>query len=343
MGSSIFEVIGNSWRMLLFRLHRERFFGFLKKGGFHFFLWFLSYVLLKFNVQKENPFIESIQITVLAVVPSYLHFYIFQTYFKKLLYVQYTLAVMLLLVLLSFFESILLEDSSLYGTGFNDLFISNLLVIVLSMGCFFTIEGTSKKEYRTNLKKDRLRNELNVLYAQVSPHFLFNALNDLYAMYTLGHDKLSENIRELKVLMDYVLENVNKQKILLVSEVRFIESNVSLFSKSKKRRLQVEFHKEGLSNSIEIAPYIFSPLVENALKHGSFDKKENRIFIFLEVSESEIHFMVENPFGNERKGNKEGTGLVNLRKRLDFHYGENYTLSLKKDKNVFRANLKLAL
>ena len=200
-----------------------------------------------------------------------------------------------------------------------------------------------KKEENTLLEKQKLKAELEVLKAQLQPHFLFNTLNNLYSLILQQSKQAPEVVLKLSELLRYILAESAKNKILLTRELSILKNYISLEQIRFGNRLDMTINIQGDLDHKLIAPLLFLPLVENAFKHG-IETAENSAFlnVSLVCNEKELYFRCENSF-DEENTSIPGIGIANLKKRLDLLYPNKHSLKLNSENHIFKAELKLKL
>lgn len=181
----------------------------------------------------------------------------------------------------------------------------------------------------TTLERDKLQAELKFLRTQVNPHFLFNALNSLYALSLSNNEKTTETIAQLADIMRYIIYEASVPEVSFEKEITFIKNYIEFekvrISGDIDLSLNVDIQRTG-----KIPPLLFIPLIENAFKHlrGSSNEKP-WIVIQLEAKEGYIKLYVENSYEHSHNSNKKnGIGLENLDKRLEILYPETSTLRI---------------
>jgi LytS/YehU family sensor histidine kinase len=182
--------------------------------------------------------------------------------------------------------------------------------------------------------------ELNYLKMQIHPHFLFNTLNTMYGFALKKADETPEMILKLSNLLDYLLYQVDKPFVSLTDEINHIEDYISLEKMRFNDTLNVNFTKDMHSESIEIAPMLFIPFVENSFKHGVIKHGVLNIDIAITTTTDEILFEIKNSISKDLNYN-EGIGLENIKKRLELLYPNQYNLSINKAESNFEVSLKL--
>lgn len=188
--------------------------------------------------------------------------------------------------------------------------------------------------------------QLNYLKAHISPHFLFNALNNIYAAATLQHPKTAEMVLRLSELLRYVTYDAPAAQVPLSKEVAQIKAYLELYRLRSDTALQIGFMVEGDPETQHIEPLLFLPLVENALKHGDLDTHpQGFLQLQLACRPDRIFFEVKNSFdpANRQKDSHGGVGLDNVRRRLALHYPGRHTFEALAEGGVFQASLMLYL
>ena len=195
-------------------------------------------------------------------------------------------------------------------------------------------------------KQAALQAELNALKGQVHPHFLFNTLNNLYAL-TLNRSPQAPGIvLGLSDMLRYMLYECNADTVSLKKEVLMLQHYIGLEKIRYEDRLDLNFTITGDLGNKMIAPLMLLPLVENAFKHGTSEKVGQAwINITLDVDGTKLKFKISNskaetpgPDGDRHHGH---IGLQNLQKRLELLYPASHQLKIIDDEDVFLAILEL--
>jgi len=187
---------------------------------------------------------------------------------------------------------------------------------------------------------------MKFLKSQVNPHFLFNALNNIYTLTVIKSDKAPDNLMRLSEMLRYMLYDSNDGKVPLHKEIDYLENYISLASLKDSRGLNVKVELDKSQPGLKVAPLLFIPFVENAFKHSKIeDLKNGFINISLKTSSEQIEFSVENsipsvPFKKDKLG---GIGLTNTKKRLELLYPYKHLLSISDSGKVYSVLLKLDL
>ncbi len=197
------------------------------------------------------------------------------------------------------------------------------------------------------LAQEKLNAELKFLKAQVHPHFLFNTLNNLYALTLKQSSHASEVVLKLSDLLDYMLYEGNADSVHLGKEIKLVEDYISLEKIRYGDRLQVSFDVRGDVRNKMIAPLLILPFVENCFKHGASEElDESWMSIDLAVKEHFLTLKVENSkskngIQEDRFEYKQGIGLKNVKRRLELLYPELHELNILDTEESFLIVLKL--
>lgn len=199
-----------------------------------------------------------------------------------------------------------------------------------------------------NLKEEKLEAELKFLKSQIHPHFLFNTLNNLYALTLDKSDLAPEVVIKLSNLLDYMLYEGNDATVSLEKEITLIRNFVDLEKIRYGNALEIEFNISGDSTGYYIAPMLLLPFVENSFKHGLSKQSKNPwMNINMKMERGLLHFNVKNSQGEIKSDKKEsyteGIGLSNVKRRLDLIYKKNYSLAINNEIDHFEIDLYINL
>ncbi|MBD3617370.1 MAG: histidine kinase [Gracilimonas sp.] len=205
-----------------------------------------------------------------------------------------------------------------------------------------------KDRQTQELKQQKLEAELNFLKSQIHPHFLFNTLNNLYALTLKKSDDAPEVVMKLSELLSFMLYEGSATAISLEKELKLIENYIELEKIRYDERLDIQFKRQGEFKSKQIPPMLLMPFVENAFKHGASNEiEETEIHIEIKVQENTLDFSVENSKvenePSERYGYQKGVGLINVRRRLELLYNGYYTLDIHENETHYHISLNLKL
>jgi sensor histidine kinase YesM len=204
------------------------------------------------------------------------------------------------------------------------------------------IEADAKASER---QKENLKSELSFLRSQISPHFLFNVLNNIVAMVRMKSEDLEPTVIKLSSLLQYMLYETDEEKVLLKNEVEYLQSYIDLQQMrfSSKLNMQVNFEVKEEWHAIE--PMLLIPFIENAFKHGNGMLQNPEIRISLKVENGLLDFHVKNKYAEEEspKDKTSGIGLTNVKRRLALLYENKHLLSIDKSNGWYSVSLQIKL
>ncbi len=187
------------------------------------------------------------------------------------------------------------------------------------------------------LKEEKLQAELKFLKTQIHPHFLFNTLNNLYALTLKKSERAPDMVLKLSELINYMLYECTSDEVPLAKEIKFIRNYIDIEKMRYGDKLDVDIRITGEVNDRTIAPLILLPFVENCFKHGASEElSQSWVKVSVDAQEHVILIKVEN---NKTNGNgharKEGIGIQNVKRRLDLLYPEQYELKIMNGEETF--------
>ncbi|MGN0230572.1 MAG: sensor histidine kinase, partial [Muribaculaceae bacterium] len=224
----------------------------------------------------------------------------------------------------------------------------DLIMLLLTISLAVAVRLLSKFNKLNNAQLELVakqrESELKNLKSQLNPHFLFNTLNNIYALIAVSPAKAQLAVHELGNLLRYVLYENKEQEVELSKEIGFIENYISLMKLrlSPDVVLNVNIERTETEN-IKIAPLMFVSLVENAFKHGISNSKPSYISISLLSDNQKVMCTIENSNFPKPKSDKSGSGigLKNLQKQLSILYPDCSDLSIQSDDDKFRSVLTI--
>ena len=263
-------------------------------------------------------------------------------------YLQYAL------VLIASFCIIMLLHGALFNpfvTGRTFNFMSSavhniipFLFTIFVSATYKTFTDRMQLEKETNERKqENLKTELSFLRSQISPHFLFNIMNNIAAMVRLKSDELEPTIYKLSSLMQYMLYETDEDKVLLQSEIEYLQSYIDLQRQRFSERLTLHASLDVKENWHSIEPMLLIPFVENAFKHGTGLIQNPEIEIELKAENDQLYFVVKNRFVQTKttKDKTSGIGLANVKRRLELLYGNRHQLAINKTDGWFTVTVQL--
>jgi len=229
-----------------------------------------------------------------------------------------------------------------------DMMIGELYVITFVTAIKITLDWIKEHKRSTDLEKIQLETELLFLRSQVSPHFFFNTLNNIYSLSIEKSDKTPKLILRLSELMRYMLYETKSKRQRLEKEIICIQNYLDLEQIRYGNSLTINTEVTGDISDKKIAPILLLSFIENAFKHGA-NKNTGiiKIDIVFKIVENFLYFTISNPLPkntilSNSMGNSSGIGLTNVKKRLALGYkADEYSLSFENKNKLFIVNLKI--
>jgi hypothetical protein len=344
-------------------------------------LFWVGYLLLSvFVFAGREELDKAIGISLIQIIPQIIIAYInmewlIPSFFIKKKYFHYTFLVLLCFIGLYLFYEFILpelihnlfpppEEGSRWmrrgnsrGGGrnfFNSIrrmrliysFTQTLAIFFLSTA-FKTSQLALKREKEAaDLKSENLNSELKFLRSQINPHFLFNALNNIYSLSILKSEKTPENILKLSDMLRYIIYDCNADKVPLEKEINYINNYIDLQKLKDDRISNITMNFDDADPNCMIAPMILIPFIENAFKHGKIEDIENGfVSIVIRSDIDRLGFKIENSIPKERftKDKVGGVGLENVKRRLQLIYPDRYKLNIQEGSTSFRVDLSISI
>jgi two-component system LytT family sensor kinase len=319
-----------------------------------FFLYEKRYLIQKANLPYFFACVTGRVALLIIIAYLNLHYFL-PKYLIKKRYLAYFTAVILSVIGYVFVQSVF--DFYLYGYVVGPMynshlsetlsynFFSALWYLGLMLALKLSLDWYGQQLAIKQIMVEKLNAEVNFLRAQVNPHFLFNILNNLYAL-TLKQSALAPDVvLKLSAMMEYMLYDSNDEKVLLEKELTYLHNYIELERLRFEDAAEINVTTDTVAAGQKIAPLLLLPLVENAFKHGLSKQTENGwLKVVINVDGATLTATVDNskPSSAPYKS-KGGIGIVNLKKRLKLLYPDTYKLELEDNKDTFKATLIINL
>ncbi|MGI8952325.1 MAG: sensor histidine kinase [Chitinophagaceae bacterium] len=275
--------------------------------------------------------------------------------FSKLIikkqYWLYVLAQVIALFILSFlnwiFFSLFVKQTPY---EFNTFLMFNtflyLFILAASTAYRMILDKIKIDQLLHQKENENLKTELSFLRSQVSPHFMFNVLNNMVSLARKHSDQLEPSLIKLSSLMRYMLYETDEEKVPLEKEIEYLQSYIDLQQQRFGKKLKLNVCLKIADNSLEVEPMLLIPFVENAFKHGTGMIEDAQIDIELKAEKNTLKLLVRNKYNgesNEIKDKTTGIGLTNVKRRLNLLYSDNHNLIITKKDSWFVVSLSLNL
>jgi two-component system LytT family sensor kinase len=229
------------------------------------------------------------------------------------------------------------------------LFFSTFIFLFI-LACSTAFKTIRDKIIFDQLAKEKetenLKTELSLLRSQVSPHFMFNVLNNMVALARKQSDQLEPSLIKLSSLMRYMLYETDEEKVSLEKETEYLQSYIDLQQQRFGKKVLTNVAMRRPDKMYEIEPMLLIPFVENAFKHGTGFIEHAHIDIDLWAEKNILYFSAVNKYDPaciEIKDKASGIGLVNVKRRLNLLYPDKHKLIIAKDNNLFTVSLEIKL
>lgn len=220
--------------------------------------------------------------------------------------------------------------------------LSGVNVFFISILYFYAEQQKTLKQKMWALEHEKIQAEVKLLRMQINPHFLFNALNNIYAQAVLEESEVADSIHKLSGLLRYTLYDCEAKEVSLVREIEYIDNYIDLQELKESVLENIDFRVEGNITNAKITPMLLISFVENAFKHGNL-WKGGWIRMELKASSNELLFHCINsvaPIAQEKDA-ASGIGLANVQKRLRLNYPNRHQLTINKVEDKFEIILKI--
>jgi len=225
-------------------------------------------------------------------------------------------------------------------------FISLLVFTAISSLVRIPLDWLKVQKEKKDLITKNIQTELQFLKNQINPHFLFNTLNNLYALTLKKSDYAPEVVLKLSDMMRYMLYECNEKLVQLEKEILYIKNYIELEKIRLSKNADIEIEVIGNIDNTKVAPLLFIPFIENSFKHGLKTSLEKAyIKVSFIVRNDTIEFIVKNSksqlmpgFTGKKIG---GIGLANVKKRLELIYPNQHSLKISEFPDSYEIHLFL--
>lgn len=316
-------------------------------------VWYFFYIItFSNNFLDASEFVQNLALLPVRMAATYvLLYWMLPKYLFAKRYLSFTLLMVVHGVLYGLSINLVLQ----YGFGYHATGGKNLIPSVVmnyqipatAVAVYLFKRWYRIQQYTLTLEKEKLSAELKFLKSQIHPHFLFNTLNNLYALTLKKSDKAPEVVIQLSHLLEYTLYSGRETHVELQEELKQLRDYIELEKLRYGKRLRVNLDISSQVDGLHIAPLMLLPFVENSFKHGaSSDMDAPFIDIFVDVQDAVLDFRVRNSYKQEKDKSadyKAGIGLTNVKRRLELLYPAKHMLEINSTSEVFEVMLHLNL
>jgi two-component system LytT family sensor kinase len=221
-----------------------------------------------------------------------------------------------------------------------------IFIVAVSLAYKMFVDQLETERKLKERETENLRTELIFLRSQISPHFIFNVLNNMVALARKKSDDLEPSLIKLSSLLRYMLYEADQSNVSLQREIEYLQNYIDLQKQRFRKNAEIRFSFEEPAEPLMIEPMLLVPFVENAFKHGTTLVENGIIDISLKVKDGVLDFTVKNKYNGELeevKDSSSGIGLVNVKRRLHLLYDKRHRLSIDDSNGFFNVHLQLNL
>lgn len=223
-------------------------------------------------------------------------------------------------------------------------YINMLVMLALTTALKFAKKWFKDQQEKKELEREKLQAELKYLKAQINPHFLFNTLNNLYALTLKKSDDAPEMVLKLSEIMRYMLHDSNERMVPLSAEISYLKNYIGLQQIRQLDRTDIRFTLHQEPGGQLIAPLLLIPFIENSFKHGANGLEKGWIHIDIKLEGNQLFFCVNNSKPTKPPNTiSHGIGLKNVQSRLELLYPDKYFLTIDDAADYYLTELKLDL
>ncbi|MFB6456926.1 sensor histidine kinase [Chitinophaga sp. Hz27] len=304
------------------------------------FIIFLGVVLYNSTTVIDNPivifayFILLFYINMYVLVPKFL----FRN--KNISYCLSVIGILLVVAVCGYFFNPFNKNNGLNIPLFSFL---TILLLAASSSIKLFQKGMKDRQLIYELEQSKTNAELEQLKNQINPHFLFNMLNNANVLTKKDPEKASQVLMKLSDLLRYQLYDSARDKVLLTSDIRFLEDFLNL-EKVRRDSFDILISKEGNLSGVQIPPLLFISFVENAVKHNNDATNSSYVHLYFDVRNDVLFFKCINSKPVVGSVNSTGgLGLMNVKRRLALLFPETHQLIIEDGPENYCVTLTISL
>lgn len=210
----------------------------------------------------------------------------------------------------------------------------SILLLATAAVVSVTFLVNERKKDERQFMEEQMQNQLKYLRAQINPHFLFNALNCIYALSVTQDEKAPDSVLKLSEMLRYVIDDCRADQVPLQKEVNYIRNYIDFQRIRMEREPDLTFECNIQDPNHQVPPMVLQPMIENCFKHSRLvDDAKAYVHITLRQDATGLLFTTENsipagdklpPHPSAERSDQErtGIGLDNVKQRLKMLFGE---------------------
>jgi len=217
-------------------------------------------------------------------------------------------------------------------------------LLAISTPLILVFERQQQATALAQIAQQQTHTELKLLQQQINPHFLFNTLNNLYALTLTKSDDAPHLVMKLSNLLRYTVYEGQKEQVTLAQEVSYLQNYIGLQQIRSHDKCKLDLKWPEQSDKFTLTPLLIIMLLENAFKYGVEPTiEQSYIRLHIQLSKNILSVVCQNPIFTNPKNSASGVGLENLRRRLTLLYPGKHTLTSGAKGDMWHAKMTLEL
>lgn len=325
----------------------------------HFIFW-LVFVVFSYTFELSNatpnfPKVENmgphyIMNVIWAVVTFYFFYFYIIHFFENKKFVKYLVISLVSCVLISavflLFHKLILPELDITASG---MLLPPIAGTFILEQCGILVRGFENwfadMQMKAEMENINLKNELELLKAQINPHFLFNTLNNIDSLIYKSPSEASNALITLSNMLRYMVYDIKQDFVPLGKEIDYIKSYIQLQKIRFRNPEYVSFAYDESCNNALVAPVLLMAFIENSFKYSHNFDKFPVIDIKMSCAQNELRFYCKNYYNssNQKHERTGGVGLANVKRRLALLYPDKHVLNISSESNIFVVDLSIKL
>jgi sensor histidine kinase YesM len=210
---------------------------------------------------------------------------------------------------------------------------------------FVTSIALAYSDRLKQIEQEKHSAQIASLKSQINPHFLFNTLNNIYASALDTSPRSADMVEKLSEMMRYTMKETQKDFVMLEDEINYNNNYIELQKIRLDKSVKIDYDNSLDAGTLQIAPMLLTPFIENAFKHGVNPEQKSHITIAMALQNRQLHLFVSNNKVSTQKETSErsGLGIVNTKKRLELIYPGRHRVTVNESDQHFEVSLQINL
>ncbi len=222
--------------------------------------------------------------------------------------------------------------------------IFSLLLFIFIVSLVFSLIRKIQTQDLTEkqLSKEKINTEIQLLKAQINPHFIFNSMNNIYSLAYSKSEETPTAVLKLSDMMRYVYYDCNKDEVALGAELEYLSNYIAFQQMKSPNEQNIVFDHSGADETIRLAPMLFIPFVENSFKYSKIeDSKDAWVKISISTDNDMLTFRIANSYPQNDDSHGSGMGIKNVKSRLELTYPNKHEFRVENKDSLFKVEMKI--